>query len=144
MVINAIRDQEAILLRHIRDTTETITTTHRVLASQRAHLGLMIDTLRGDEEAVRGIEVARATDVSRAVDDEVMSGTDTPHGEETPRAEDAQSTVSARPGRTCRTCNQQGHDSRNCPSRQQTKARTCRTCNQQGHDSRNCPSKAQA
>lgn len=135
MIMNTISDQEKILIRHIRDTTETVNAVHRTLNSQKAILAKLIEVLRDDEPAIYGSESVTVTNSLVIEDSSVFERT-------------ADLVTSHR---VCKTCKNRGHDSRNCPEKHRIailedevtkpKPRVCKTCSGTGHDSRNCPLK---
>jgi len=102
-VMSSINDQENILIRHIKDVTETINAVHRTLKNQRSQLEKLLEIISGEDEAVYGAEAAVHSALS-----ENESESDEPVKK--PVQDQVKPKV-----RTCSYCKVAGHDKRICP-----------------------------
>lgn len=125
-VMSTINDQENILIRHIKDVTETVNAVHRTLKNQRVQLEKLLEIISGEDEAVNGSESgARAAlstgPVENDSDDEIP--------------------VSKTTGKSSKIAQETRSSKREPEPENQvkTKVRTCGYCKVAGHDKRNCP-----
>lgn len=134
-VMSSINDQENILIRHIKDVTETVNAVHRTLKNQRCQLEKLLEIISGEEEAVCGTESM------------VYSAASAANGETHDEESEMDDEIVSKPIRNCSKCGKPGHDSRTCKAEIQTKSkanqeskvRTCGYCKVAGHDKRICP-----